>query len=1670
MRLNAFRGLFSYLLNIVQMASIWAVCIWTYIFYYLIFKQKTRDMRKLILIISFVALSYSCAKEELVDPQTDIQQGMHNTFLYASTGAAKATLSEDYVKLSWSPTDTLSAYTSKGRFVDFVFDGNEDQEGVARFKGVLDAGEKIDRYVVFPTGKHSVIDGQLYVNFPDVYEYSEGDVRPLMLAEYESLDKILSFSHLGGMFAFDVVGMPEGANTFEFTATKAVIGSFPVDDGSVVSPDEEFTSKVTFTFPALEQVEDKKFFVPVPTGDYQGFTISISDGEEALFTKSSSKTNSIKRNNLKKFTVAASDIVYVTVTGSGAKTGASWADATTLTAALANAKDGQVLRLAGGTYIPDAALPGSTDNSDQHKTFYVNKHINIQGSYKEGTSQMDTLATPTIISGKIADGINAYHAMVVAAPGEGNVTLRGLRFSNASPLKANTAELIEQAVVTVADGIKVPDYRGALYLASDAVVRSCVISDNFSEIHSKTDGTLGVGMYVHSGVKALVENSTFAKNSGGACGGAISVAGTLTLNKVLFDGNTACHSGAVHSNGVVSVSNCVFNSNEARNGFAGALRIQGSRADVQKSVFVGNISHNHGGAIQINRNQMTTIKDCLFKDNTAVGAYGGAIANWGGAISTISNSTFVANKAEVTDKQKRPIGGAIVNMYQTSSSDLTLSKCIFEGDAYSEGLDAVHGGALANLGSSALVEGCSFNGLNAEFGGAVSNEYAVDGDNVFTSDLKVDKGCEFHSNIASYGGALANLGGVSATVAKSDFEKNKANVHGGALYNATGELTDSYSVDGSPVITITSVDFISNSSEKNGGAAMNLYAGSLGLDAPRMTVSHSNFTGNAVSQTDNEYARQGGAIANQCSVLVVDGSSFTSNSAYHSGAIYSYDMKLNEKTPLSDKVAYTYVYNSSFEGNTVKEAGKQGSHYRAHGKGMNLLVNSTFKGGNSTTGAIRLRTGANCWTVSCTFSENASGIYNQSSFSRVYNTISYGNGTSGKKLNYFANNADGEDAFCSSLIGEMSLDNRYNTTGNYLFDVDGQKEDYTLKTSSPLNSYKDGVYSINEKESVLLNGMTNSELNNLAAEIKTSMPDLQEKYFTRDQKNSPRDQREKVMGAYIGEVYLDPNREGFLNGTELNEDMNLRGLITDNSGKPVPGVAVSDGYDVVQTDANGVYQFEAHQDARLLSISVPAEYEIPYKNNRPDMWVRIDPTDYEIRTDFVLNKRLSPVSDFTVFSLADTHVKTADHYVRFSTETMADLERTVNSGAYDPNSFAVILGDIMFDNYEQVEKVKASLVKARVPVFPCFGNHDSSSSVGTTELDLISKYQQHFGPVDYSFNIGKVHFVFMKNMIYEGEDPYGTEGHKYNQGFLDHQVEWLKKDLAAVEDKKDKMVILCVHIPLRNSGNGSKNYKAVVQQLLQFGEVHVFSGHHHGVYNHIAQKDVTVAGKTFYDHNQIAAAGAWWNSNLNPDGSPNGYMIYDISGNTLRNHTLKGTNLSAGYQMRVYDGGESFKAPLEDKEWWNNAYNFTLRASWKDNLSADLAGKFVVHVFNADVRDWKVYFVQNGVRTEMTRTTDNWYDVASYAYAGFYTDWTGGGKNRYSTAVENTNFWYIAAPSGDPSKETGWKIEAVHTYDGRTVVYTADKIHTKYSGFADMDFTDTVSLEGMTEDDYEFTF
>ena len=77
------------------------------------------------------------------------------------------------------------------------------------------------------------------------------------------------------------------------------------------------------------------------------------------------------------------------------------------------------------------------------------------------------------------------------------------------------------------------------------------------------------------------------------------------------------------------------------------------------------------------------------------------------------------------------------------------------------------------------------------------------------------------------------------------------------------------------------------------------------------------------------------------------------------------------------------------------------------------------------------------------------------------------------------------------------------------------------------------------------------------------------------------------------------------------------------------------------------------------------------------------------------------------------------------------------------------------------------------------------------------------------------------------------------------------------------------------------------------------SGH-----THYMRNEPTLSGG-IYEHVHAAVCGTWWYSRVNGDGSPNGYGVYEIEGNTIKNWYFKGVNKEMNdrdYQMRLYRG------------------------------------------------------------------------------------------------------------------------------------------------------------------------
>ena len=525
----------------------------------------------------------------------------------------------------------------------------------------------------------------------------------------------------------------------------------------------------------------------------------------------------------------------------------------------------------------------------------------------------------------------------------------------------------------------------------------------------------------------------------------------------------------------------------------------------------------------------------------------------------------------------------------------------------------------------------------------------------------------------------------------------------------------------------------------------------------------------------------------------------------------------------------------------------------------------------------------------------------------------------------------------------------------------------------------------------------------------------------------------------------------WINNTIIEDGNDLVGLVSDSvTGEGIPDVAVSDGYSVVRTDANGVYQFKSNQKARNVFISVPAEFEVPLSDKNTPLFYKSVLIDGTVkRNDFILAPLSSSEENFTFVAIGDPQVKKSSHVTRFSNETINDIKQTLtkhqNVGKY-LNAYAVTLGDLVHDKPELWESIVKTMHDVQLgsgeylPVFQCIGNHDHDASQ-TSDYDAVGNFIRNCGPTDYSFNRGKVHFVVMDNVVCT--DSKGTTWN-YKSGFSDEQYEWLRQDIDAVDNKDDKMMIICCHIPFKSEVSFKNHLQEILAMMGEFNEAHFMIGHTHYQQNYIHKDYKTRNGLPIYEHIHGGACGGWWACNLNVDGSPNGYSIYEIEGNHMKNWVAKGTGLQDDCQMRVYDGNQTYTGTKGYiYNWYQDSVGGSAGITYKGRDF--LKDCFVVNLWNADDTYWTVEFTYNGKTVPMKRADSSVMDAAAVSF--FFNECS---KNTTSWTKALDHFWYIESPDGlDPSEVTGWTITATQTIpgSGEVNVYTSNSLQVDYTGF-----------------------
>lgn len=236
--------------------------------------------------------------------------------------------------------------------------------------------------------------------------------------------------------------------------------------------------------------------------------------------------------------------------------------------------------------------------------------------------------------------------------------------------------------------------------------------------------------------------------------------------------------------------------------------------------------------------------------------------------------------------------------------------------------------------------------------------------------------------------------------------------------------------------------------------------------------------------------------------------------------------------------------------------------------------------------------------------------------------------------------------------------------------------------------------------------------------------------------------------ACEGRVYVDANANGRY----------------DRGERTLRGVAVSDGLNVVTTARDGHYRLPGHAKARFVFISTPGGYvaspfyrHIQAGTSVYDFGVR--PYDSGIGRD----------GAHRFVQISDTEISTAVG----QDDWLDDLR------AYAANTraaFIIHTGDICYERGLAAHLPLMNSDNMDRPVYYCIGNHDLIKGERGEAF-----YEQRYGPVYYSFNAGRVHYVVTP--MRSGD---------YRPGYSMTDVcRWLKNDLAQLP--KGTPVVLFNH-------------------------------------------------------------------------------------------------------------------------------------------------------------------------------------------------------------------------------------------------------------------------------------
>jgi hypothetical protein len=417
------------------------------------------------------------------------------------------------------------------------------------------------------------------------------------------------------------------------------------------------------------------------------------------------------------------------------------------------------------------------------------------------------------------------------------------------------------------------------------------------------------------------------------------------------------------------------------------------------------------------------------------------------------------------------------------------------------------------------------------------------------------------------------------------------------------------------------------------------------------------------------------------------------------------------------------------------------------------------------------------------------------------------------------------------------------------------------------------------------------------------------------------------------------------------EDLNRDGRWQENEPGLV-GVIVSNGRDAVRTGADGRYALPTYDNMSVM-LSRPGGYRPPLDaDGVPQFFYHHKPEGSPSALRFGGLEATGPLPSEINFPLVPDGTGE-----RFSCVVMGDTQPYSNDelgyirdGVLDSllgsdlasAECLLLLGDAVGDDLGLLPRLKNTLSVLGLPQHYVHGNHDYDVDAVSDE-DSSDTWRRLYGPNYYSFEIGKVFFVVLDNVIYpctaadaapDDRSKCGREGAEptYNGRVSARQMQWLENTLALIPE--DRLIVLMHHIPLvsfsdRRAGRHQTDNARAIHDLLAGRPALSLSGHTH-THEYLAagewyegwEERVGVTRLPF-DHVVAGApSGSWFQGDLGfdgtpmafaRDGTPPGYMIIDFAGASYR-ITYHAANQPADRQMAL-----SFNTP-RFRNWFSAAW------------------------------------------------------------------------------------------------------------------------------------------------------